>query len=105
MNSNSNNKNSHIYTVVSYTKGLSKSLKDMPGEVRVQVHYKGSTKLWNLLVAPKDKHKITQKCKVIYSFKCTQADCEEEYIGESGRGFERFKEHLSTPSIYDHGNT
>ena len=36
----------------------------------------------------------------------SQADCREEYIGESGRTFaERFREHMNAPSlIHDHQN-
>ena len=53
-----------------------------------------------------DKDNATSKGRVIYRLKCTQEDCEEEYIGESGRSFgDRLKEHLRTPSsIYKHGN-
>ena len=42
---------------------------------------------------PKDKGTITQNHWVIFRFMCTQAGCEEEYIGESGRTFrDRFKD-------------
>ena len=39
--------------------------------------------------------------------RCGRVDCEEEYIGESGRTFgERFREHMRVPSpIMDHQNT
>ena len=59
------------------------------------------------LVGPKDKDPITKKTGVIYRYKCYRAECDEEYIGESTRTFwERFKEHLKSPSpIYDHYNT
>ena len=44
---------------------------------------------------------------MIYKYKCGGVDCEEEYIGESGRMCaERFKEHMRAPSpIHDHHNT
>ena len=47
-----------------------------------------------------------RKSGVIYRYKCGRVDCEEEYIGESGRTFaERFREHTRTPSpICDHHN-
>ena len=56
------------------------------------------------LVATRDKDSTAQKSGVIYRYKCTQADCEEEYIGELGRTFrDRLKEHLIAPSfIYQH---
>ena len=43
----------------------------------------------------------------VYRYKCGRVDCEDEFIGESGRIFaERFKEHMKSPSpIYDHFNT
>ena len=43
---------------------------------------------------------------MIYRFRCSRANCEEEYIGESGRTFaERFREHMKAPSpIHDHYN-
>ena len=44
---------------------------------------------------------------MIYRYRCGRVDCEEEYIGESGRTFgERFREHMRAPSpIIDHHNT
>ena len=57
-------------------------------------------------MAPKDKDPILKKSGVIYRFKCSRVDCDEEYIGESSRTFaERFKEHQKAPSpILDHSN-
>ena len=54
----------------------------------------------------KDKDPILKESGVIYKFKCNRVECDEEYIGESGRNFgERFNEHLKVPSpIYDHFN-
>ena len=51
--------------------------------------------------------KHTNKNSIINSYCCGEIDCNEEYIGESGRTFgERFKEHLKTPSpIFNHQNT
>ena len=70
----------------------------------IQVHLKGGLTIKNLLMAPKDKDHILNKSGVIYRYKCQRVECDEEYIGESGRTFaERFKEHLKPPSpIYDH---
>ena len=48
---------------------------------------------------PKDRDTILQKSGVIYRYKCGRVDCEEEYIGESGRTFaERFREDMRAPS-------
>ena len=72
-----------------------------------QVHFKGNNTICNLLVSPRDKDTITQKCEVIYIFKCTWTGCEEEYSGESGRTFwDMLKEHFRTPSaIHVHSHS
>ena len=63
--------------------------------------------LKNILVSPKDKSEMANNNSIIYSYRCGEIDCNEEYIGESGRTFgERFREHLKTPSpIFNHQNT
>ena len=69
--------------------------------------FKGGTTIKELLVHPKDKDTILQKSGVIYRYKCGRVDCEEEYIGESGRTFaEKLREHIRAPlPIHDHFNT
>ena len=71
------------------------------------MHFKGANTIRQLLVHPKDKDNILKKSGVIYRYTCGRVDCEDEYIGESGRTFaERFREHLRSPShIYDHYKT
>ena len=56
--------------------------------------------------SPQDRDTILQKGGVLYRFMCGRVDCDEEYIGESGRAFaERFREHMKAPSpIHDHHN-
>ena len=62
------------------------------------MHFKGGQTLKNILVSPKAKDTIANKNSVIYSYTCGKIDCNEEYIGESGRTFgERVKEHLKAP--------
>ena len=70
------------------------------------MYFKGGSAIKDLLVHPKDKDNILQKSGVIYRYRCWRVDCNEEYIGESGRTFdERFREHMRTPSpILDHHN-
>ena len=55
-------------------------------------------------MAPKDKDHKLQKSGVIYKYKCPHINCQEEYIGESGRTFgDRLKKHLKAPSpIHQH---
>ena len=51
-----------------------------------------------MIVHPKDKDDILKKSGMIYRYRCGREDCEDEYIGESGRTFaERFREHLKAP--------
>ena len=70
------------------------------------MYFKGDNTIKELLVHPKDRDNILQKSGVIYRYKCSRVDCEDEYTGESGRTFaERFREHMRAPSpIHDHFN-
>ena len=92
--------------MVPYYKGLSESMKRTCNKHGVQVHFKGSNTIKNLMMVPKDKDPILKKSGVIYRYKCDRVECDEEYIGESSRTFgERFNEHQKAPSpIYDHYN-
>ena len=73
----------------------------------VQAHFKGNNTIHNLLMFPKDKNTITQMSEAIYRFKCTKADSEQDYNGESGRTFgDRLKEHLMALfPIYEHSHS
>ena len=53
---------------------------------------------------PTDRDPKDSKSGLIYSYQCPQLDCDEEYIGETGRTLgERRKEHLKQPSpIHGH---
>ena len=98
-NKNKNNKNSNIknkpYIVVPYMKGLKAAR--ISQKHSIEKLFKGANTIRELLVHPKDKDNILKKSGVIYRYKCGRVDCEEEYIGESGRIFaERFREHEST---------
>ena len=42
----------------------------------------------DVIVAPKDKHNITNEGSVTYRYKCHHPGCTVEYIGETGRTFE-----------------
>ena len=90
-------KKCHIVTP--YTQGMCESIKNICGKHWVAVHFKGGQTLKNILVSPKDKDIMANMNSIIYSYSCGKVDCNEEYIGESGRTFgERFKEHLKAPS-------
>ena len=98
-------KRSHI--VIPYVPGICESIKNIGKKHGVAVYFKGSRTLKNILVSTKDKDEMANKNSIIYSYCCGEIDCDEEYIGESGRTFgERFREHLKTPSpIFNHQNT
>ena len=103
-NSSATTNNRIMFLVVPYSKGLSKRFSKTCRSLDIQVHFKGSNTINNLFSGNQRWELHTQKSGVIYRYKCTQADCEEEYIRESGRAFvDRLKEHLRAPSpIYQH---
>ena len=104
-NTGSNNKN--ISIIVPYTKGLREKLKKTCNSLGIQVHFKGCNTMKTIHMDPKDKENKCQKSVVIYWFKCPKSNCQEEYIGESGRSFwDRLKEHLRGLSpIHHHSHT
>ena len=88
-------------------KGLGETCKNICRRHGVEVYFRRGSTTRDLLVHPKDRDTILKKSGVIYRYRCGRVDCEEEYIGESGRTFgERFREHMRAPSpIIDHHNT
>ena len=113
MNTPKTNKNNNSRTIirghitVSYSEGLSETVKNICKKYGIQVHFKSGKSIKDELVAPKDKDHLTKKSGIIYRYKCDRLKCDEEYIGEAARTFgERYKEHLKAPSpIHDHSNT
>ena len=107
-NNDSNNNNSKkSFIVVPYMKGLGETCKNICRKYGVEVYFRGGSTIRDLLVHPKDRDTILKKSVVIYRYRCGRVDCEEEYIGESGRTFgERFRVHMkATSPIMDHHNT
>ena len=106
-NTYSTTSNKKPYIVVPFMKGLSETYKNICRRHGIEMHFKGANTTRQLLVHPKDKDDILKKNGVIYRYKCGRVNCEDEYIGESGRTFaERFREHLRSPSpISDHFKT
>ena len=70
-----------ISIVVPYIHGLDEKLKRTCNKQGIQVHFKGTNTIKQLLMAPKDKDDKLQKSGVIYQYKCPQINCTEEYIG------------------------
>ena len=73
---------------------MSESYKNICRKHGIEMHCKGVNSIKGLLVHHKDKDTILKKSGVIYRYKCGRADCEEEYIGESGRTFAKGSENI-----------
>ena len=85
--------------VIPHTQGTAKGFKNICGKYGIQVHFKGSTTIKQLLMKPKDQDPKEMKSGIIYSYQCINITCNEEYIGETARTLgERHKEHLKHPS-------
>ena len=68
-----------------YVKGLSEQLNRTFKQYGVNTYHKPVNTLRSMLVKPKDKDDITQKCNVIYQLACS--DCGKKYVGETSRSF------------------
>ena len=93
--------------VVPYAQGLGENCRKLCSKHGIQIHFREGKTIRDLLVNLKDRDTILQKSGFVYRYKCGKVDCEDEYIGESGRTFaERFKDHMKVPSpIHYHYNT
>ena len=106
-NRNNNSRTiSRGHITVSYSEGLSETVKNICKRYGIQVHFKSGKSIKDELVASKDKDHLTQKSGIIYRYKCDKLECDEEYIVETARTIgERYKQHLKAPSpIHDHSN-
>ena len=103
---NQRGNNNNPYIVVPYIQGMGDSCKNICRKHGVNMYFKGDNNIKDLLVHPKDRDTILQKSEVIYRFRCGRVNCEEDYIGESGRTFaERFREHMKVQLlIHEHYN-
>ena len=100
------NTNKDTIIVVPYSKGLSKSFKNICEKVGVQVHFKGNNTDKDLLVAPKDRNSIVIKGSVIHRYKCDYPVCTMENGRNRQKFWDRYKEHLRAPStFFDHSQT
>ena len=69
--------------VIPYTKGTSESIKHICSKYGIQVHFKGNTTIKQILMKPTDTDLRDSKGGLIYSYKCPQLDCDDEYVGET----------------------
>ena len=105
-NTNKSGSNNEPYIVVPYIQSMGESCKNICRKHGVEMFFKGGNTIKDLLVYPKDRDTILQRSRVIYRFRCGKVDCDEEYIGESGRTFAgRFREHMKVASpIHNYHN-
>ena len=105
--SNNGLTNKNISMVLPYIQGLGEKLKRTCNKQSIQVHFKGTNTVKQLVMAHKDKDPKLAKNGIIYRYRCPHINCTEQYIGESGRTLgDRYKEHLKAPSpIHLHTTT
>ena len=78
--------------VIPYVKGVSEQLRRVLKGYGVKVYFKPTNTLRQILVRPKDKVLKERVTCPVYHIKCE--DCEDSYIGETGRSLKaRFQEH------------
>ena len=64
---NSNQKNNkRSYIVIPYVQGLCKGIKNICGKYTINAYFKVNETIKNILVSPKIKDPIQQKCYIIY---------------------------------------
>ena len=97
--SNNGPTNKNISIVKPYIQGLGEKFYKTCNKQGIQVHFKGTNTVKQLLMAPKDKDPKLTKSGIIYRHRCPHINYTEQYIGESGRTLgDRYKEHLKSPS-------
>ena len=104
-NTNNNNRdsnnaetNKNISIVIPYIQGLGEKFKRTCNEQGIQVHFKGTNTVKQLLMAFRDKDAKLAKSGIIYMYRCSHINCTEKYTRESGRNpGDRYKEHLKVP--------
>ena len=66
-----------------YVKGMSERLRRVCIQHNIGVIFKPHKKLRQIIIHPKDKISIDEKCGVVYEVPCS--NCDQVYIGETGR--------------------
>ena len=97
-------KNKVGYITIPYIRGLGEGFKHTCSKYGIQVHCKGNSTIKQELMKPKDQDPEENKSGLIYSYRCQDIACDEEYTGETGCKLgERTKEHFKHPSpIHTH---
>jgi len=88
--------------VVPYIKGLSERISRTLRSVNIATAFKPYRTIRNVLVHPKDKIDRDDTTGCVYQIDC--ANCEDTYIGETGRKFgTRLKEHQTDVNAHSQG--
>ena len=83
-----------------YVNGVTERITRILNKHKVATAVKPIQKIRNLLVHPKDKVEMSEKCEVVYKIPC--GSCEKVYIRETGRKLGiRIKEHQK--DVEQHG--
>ena len=65
--------------------GTMRKLPKICGKYGIQTYFKATLQSSKTLIRPKDQDPKDRKSGVIYSYKCYDITCGEEYIGETSR--------------------
>ena len=68
------------HIVIPHTQGLCESIKKNCGRYGIQTHFKGNSTIKNLLVSPRDKDPMVNKCGAIYWFQCSDLTCDKDGV-------------------------
>ena len=98
MNNNSSQQNKNISIVIPYIQGLGEKFLKVQ-QTRHSSTFQSTNTVKQLLMAPNDEDPKLAKSGILYRYKCSNINCREQYIGESGRTLgDRYKECLKAPS-------
>ena len=92
------------FITIPYIRQLVESFNHTCSKYGIQIHFKGNSTIKQRLMKPKDQDPKENKSGLIYSYRCQDIACDEEYTGETGCTLgERTREHLKqTSAIYTH---
>ena len=79
---------------IPYSAGLSEKIKNTYKSFAIAASYKPVNNLRSKLVHVKDKTPRDKQCNVVYGLKCSDAGCDESYVGETKQSIKaRFNQH------------
>ena len=103
-----NQNNQNVYMVVSYYKGLSKSIKRSCRKYGVQVHFKGGLTIKNLLMAPKDKEEVQSDTDINvigWSVMKNTLESQQEHLLRGSRNIRRLLPQYMTTTTHNYNTS